>query len=69
MDADNLAGGLLEFTELTQEVPEARLRNNVIRSENPHAVEGGIGLLLRRQLASDDFVFLELQIEGTDQIL
>lgn len=64
MDANNLASGLLELAELTQEVPEAGLRNDVIRGENPHTVQRRIRLLLRRKLTADDFVLLQLQQTG-----
>ena len=60
LTADNLTSGFLELTKLSQEIPKARLSNNMIRSKDSHPVKGRIGLLLRRQLASDDFVFLQL---------
>merc|ERR1711911_422389 len=59
LDADNFASGFLELAKLSQEVPETGFGNNVVRSKNPHAVQRRIGLLLGRQLASDDFVFLK----------
>ena len=63
LDADNFASGFLELAKLSQEVPETGFGNNVVRSKNPHAVQRRIGLLLGRQLASDDFVFLKLNTQ------
>lgn len=55
---DNFTSGLLELAQLTQEVPKARLGHDMIGGEDPHPVQRRIRLLLGRQLASDDFVFL-----------
>lgn len=60
LDRDDLTGGLLELLQLAQEIPETRLRDNVVRSEDSHLVEGSGGLLLSGQLAPDDFIFLQL---------
>jgi len=61
LDADNFTSCFLEFTQLTQEIPETGLCNNVVWSKDPHAVQRRIGVLLGRQFASDDFEFLKLQ--------
>ena len=60
LDADNFTSGLLELAQLTQEIPEPRLGNNMVRCKNPHSVERRIRFLLRSELAPDDFVFFQL---------
>ena len=52
---------LLELTQLTQKVPETRLGNDVIRSENVHLEQWGSWLLFGRQLTPDDFIFFQLK--------
>ena len=59
LDGDDLAGRLLELPELTEEVPEPGLCHHRVSGEDPHAVEGRLGLLGRGQLAPDDLVLLE----------
>lgn len=61
LDGDDFTGCLLELAELTQEVPEAGLRDDVVGGEDDHSEEGRILVLLRRQFAADDLVFLQLQ--------
>lgn len=60
---DDLAGGLLELTQLTQEIPESRLGNDVIRCEDDHLEEWRIWILLGRQFATDDLILLQLKRE------
>lgn len=67
LDGDNLTSCLLEFAELTQEVPESRLGDDVVWCEDDHLEERWIRILLRRQFASDDLIFLQLQ-ETKEQI-
>jgi hypothetical protein len=42
-----------------EEVPEAGLGDNFVGGEDAHAVDFGVGLSLRGEMASDDLVFLE----------
>lgn len=60
LDVHDLTGGLLELLQLAQEIPEAGLGDDAVRSEDSHLVERSGRLLLRRQLAADDLVFLQL---------
>ena len=39
LHADNLAGGLLELPQLSQEVPEPGLSHDHVRSKDPHPEE------------------------------
>lgn len=64
LDRDNLTGCLLEFAQLAEEIPEARLGDDVVWRKDDHLEEWRIFLLLRWQLAADDLVFLELKREG-----
>lgn len=57
----DLSGGLLELVQLAQEVPETGLGHNVVWGEDPHFVQGGVGLLVGGQLAANDLEFLELK--------
>lgn len=59
VDGDNLTGGLLHLTELTNEVPEAGLGDRLVDGKDPHAVELGRGLLLGRKVASNHHVLSE----------
>lgn len=62
IDRNNLAGGLLHLTELTNEVPEARLGHRLVLGKDAHSVELWSGLLLRRQVPTDDLVLLHLVV-------
>lgn len=68
VDGHDLAGRLLDLAELAEEVPEARLGDDLVRGKDAHPVELGLGLLLRRQLAADDLVLLEAThaVEGAN---
>lgn len=57
---DNLTGGLLKLLELPQEIPETGFRHDPVGGEYPHFVERSHALLLRRQLAPDNFILLQL---------
>lgn len=46
LDRDNFTSCLLELAELTQEIPETRLGNDVIWSEDDHPEEGRVLVLL-----------------------
>lgn len=59
VQADDLAVGLLDLLELGQEVPETGLGDNLIGSEDAHAVELGGRVGLGRQMAANDLVFLK----------
>lgn len=61
LDGDNLASCLLEFAQLTQEIPETGLGDDVVWCEDDHLEEGRIRLLLGRQFATDDLIFLQLK--------
>lgn len=61
LEGHDLASGLLELVQLTQEVPEPGLGHDVIRGEDPHLVHGRVGLLLGGQLPANHLEFLELQ--------
>lgn len=61
LDGDDLTGCLLEFAQLTQEIPETRLGDDVIRCKDDHLEEWRVWLLLGRQLATDDLIFLQLK--------
>lgn len=71
LDRYDLTGGLLELLQLTEEIPETGLGDDVVRSEDSHLVEGSGWLLLGGQLAPDDFIFLQLEPERekTDALL
>ena len=59
VEGDDLAVGLLDLLQLGKEVPEPRLGDNLVGSEDAHAVKlwGWVGI--RRQVAADDLVFLK----------
>ena len=61
--ANDLAVRLLNLLELAQEVPETRLRDDVVRREDTHAVELRRGVGLSGQVAAHDLVFLEAHLE------
>lgn len=66
LDRDDLTGGLLELTQLPQEVPETGLGHDMVRCEDVHLEQRRIRILLRGQLTPDDLVFLQLWIGGTN---
>lgn len=59
VDGNDLTGGLLHLSELTNEVPETRLGDRLVDGEDPHAVELGRGLLLGGKVASNHHVLSE----------
>lgn len=59
VDRNNLTRRLLDLTQLAEEVPEAGLGNDIVGGKDAHAVELGLGLLVRRELAANDLVLLE----------
>lgn len=59
VQANNLTVCLLDLPQLHQEVPEAGLGDNLIRSEDAHAVELRGGVSLGGQVAPDDLVLLK----------
>lgn len=69
LDRHDLTGGLLELLQLTQEIPETGLGDDVVGSEDSHLVERSGRLLLGGQLAPDDFIFLQLKRESKETIV
>jgi hypothetical protein len=69
VQAHNLAVGLLDLAQLGEEVPEARLGDDIVRGEDAHAVElwGRVGV--RGQIAPNDLVFLQATCRGTESAL
>lgn len=63
VEADDLTVGLLDLTELGQEVPEARLGHNGVGREDAHAVQLGRGVSLGGQVTPDDLVLGETPCE------
>lgn len=59
VETDDLSVGLLDLAELHQEVPESRLSDNIVGSEDAHAVQlrGGVGL--GGQVAPNDLVLIK----------
>jgi hypothetical protein len=58
---EDLTSGLLHFTHLVHEVPEAGLGHNLIGSKQLHAVGGRIGVRLRGGLSANNLVEIHLQ--------
>lgn len=44
IQADDLAAGLLDLAGLAEEVPEPRLRNDIVWCEDAHAVQLWVGV-------------------------
>jgi hypothetical protein len=59
VEGNDLAVGLLDLLELHQEVPEARLGNDLVGGKDSHAVELGGGVGLAREVAPNDLVLLK----------
>lgn len=59
VQADDLTVGLLDLTELGQEVPEPRLGHNSVGRKDAHAVQLGRGVCLGGQMTPDDLVLGE----------
>merc|ERR1712105_12503 len=59
LDADDFTSGFLELAKLAEEIPETGFSHNVVRGENPHAVQWRIGVLFGRQFPSNDLIFLK----------
>ena len=55
----NLTGGLLDFSQLLQEIPESRFGDDFIGSEDSHPVQFRGGVAVGGQVAANDLVFLE----------
>ena len=60
----NLAVGLLHFSQLHEEVPEAGLGDHGVGCEDTHAVQFGGRVGIRWQVAPDDLVFLKTTWRG-----
>ena len=58
----NLAGRRLHLAHLREEVPEARLGNDLVRRKDAHAVDLLLRLVLRVALTANDLVFLHLKV-------
>jgi len=63
IDTNDFTIGLFDLLQLSEEVPEPRLCDDLVRREDPHTVDFGSGLGLRRQMTPDDLVFLKAHIE------
>ena len=59
VEADDLTVGLLDLTELGQEVPEPRLSDDGVGRKDAHAVQLGRGVGLGGQVTPDNLVLLE----------
>jgi hypothetical protein len=59
LDADDLTSGLLDLAETAKEVPETRLGDSGVGSEDGHAVHLGSRVCLGGQVTADDLVFLK----------
>lgn len=59
IEADDLTVGLLDLTELGQEVPEPGLGHDSVRRKDAHAVKLGRGVSLGGQMTPDDLVLGE----------
>jgi hypothetical protein len=59
IEADNLTIRLLDFAEFGQEIPESRLGNNGVRSEDAHAIQFWRWVHVYGQMAPDDLVLVE----------
>jgi hypothetical protein len=53
VDRDDLTSSLLDLAELLEEIPETRLGNDIVGSEESHSEELGDGFLLGRELTAD----------------
>ena len=60
----DLARGLLELPQLPQEVPEAGLGHDGVRSEDPHSVERSLGLVLRWHFATNHAKFSQCSLSS-----
>lgn len=59
VQADDLAVGLLDLAQLGEEVPETALGDDIVGSEDAHAVELGGRVGVGGQVAPDDLVLLQ----------
>ena len=59
VQANNLAAGLLDLPHLAQEVPETRLGDDIVWSEDAHAVKLWVWLSVGRQVSTNDLIFLK----------
>merc|ERR1719228_1039380 len=59
-DTNNLSSSFLQFSQLTQEVPESTFCNCFVSSKYPHLVQGWGPLLVRGQTPANDFILLQL---------
>lgn len=59
VDADDFSIGLLDLSQLHQEVPETGLCNHGVWRKYSHSVELGRWVCLGWQMAADDLVFCE----------
>jgi len=63
VDADNLSIGLLDLSQLHQEVPETGLCNNGVGRKYSHSVKLGRWVCLSWQMAANDLVFCKTTCE------
>lgn len=69
IEADDLTVGLLDLTELGQEVPEPGLGHDSVRRKDAHAVKLGRGVSLGGQMTPDDLVLGETPYNNQSVIL
>lgn len=70
VDSNYLSVGLFDLLQLSQEIPEPRFGDDIIGREDTHAVNLGIWLVLRREVAADDLIFSEAHgqsLRGLDE--
>jgi len=63
VDTNDFTTGFLDFLQLSQEIPESRLRNDFIRRKDAHTVDFRIGLIRGGQVTTDNLVFLKAHFE------
>ena len=62
-DGNDLPTALLDLPQTTQKIPELGLCLNIVRSEDPHAIELRVGEPFRGYPSSDDLILLQLRGE------
>jgi len=63
VDADDFTIGFFDLLQLPEEVPEPRLRDDLIRRKDAHTIDFRSRLGLRRQMTPDDLIFLKAHVE------
>jgi len=69
VESDDLAVGLLDLPQLGKEVPEPRLGDNLVGSEDAHAEKLWYWVGIGRHVSADDLVFLKTTyVEGISEL-